>query len=107
MGNSNTTSGEDSGVVIDSKDSAIISIQEMANLQKVSIIDNQNVLYWDCINYSVNDKLQGHLNIIKNVSGFSKSGRLLAIMGSRYYQCNLRSNYSSLIFKVDLGKPHC
>ena len=61
-----------------------ISIQDLANLQNTSTIDNQNVLYWEGINYSVNDKLQGNLDIIKNVSGFSKSKRLLAIMGSRY-----------------------
>ena len=83
MGNSNTTSDETSnGNGNDLNDSTIISIQELANLQNVSPIENQNVLYWEGINYSVNDKLQGHLDIIKNVSGLSKSGRLLAIMGS-------------------------
>ena len=79
--NETSNSNSDSN---DLNNSTIISIQELANLQNVSSFgnENQNVLYWEGINYSVNDKLQGHLDIIKNVSGFSKSGRLLAIMGS-------------------------
>jgi len=85
MGNTASSDGNNETSNNNSNDlnnSTIISIQELANLQNVSSVENQNVLYWEGINYSVNDKLQGHLDIIKNVSGFSKSGRLLAIMGS-------------------------
>lgn len=64
-------------------DTTVISIEEIANLN-ISSNNNtdQHFLYWDKVNYIVNDPIQGQLHIIKNVSGYAKGGRLLAIMGS-------------------------
>ena len=62
--------------------STIISIEELANLNISNSNNDQHFLYWNNVNYTVNDPLQGNLPIIKEVSGYAKGGRLLAIMGS-------------------------
>jgi hypothetical protein len=81
----NASSEQQQSDPVSNDNDAIISIEALANLNDVSSSNgfmDQHFLYWDQVNYAVNDPLQGHLTIINNVSGFAKGGRLLAIMGS-------------------------